>query len=74
MSDYDNTFTTEASKRLNKAMAERLGIKHEEMLGGFEVEHIGSDDHVTVKAEIVQKWELAEFAEWWNALRLEVRA
>jgi hypothetical protein len=73
VSDYDNTFTTEASKRLNKAMAERLGIKHEEMLGGFEVEHTGSDRHVTVTAQIVQKWDLDEFAEWWNALRLEVK-
>lgn len=74
MSRNEQVFTTDASKRLNKAMAERLGIKAEEMLGGFEVEHSGDDEHVTVRAEIVQQWDLVEFTEWWNALRLEVRA
>lgn len=73
MSEYDTTFTSKSSEMLNKAMAERLGIRSEEMLGGFDVEHNGSDDHVTVTAQIVQKWDLAEFAEWWNALRLEVK-
>lgn len=74
MSKQEQVFTPDASRRLNQAMAERLGIRHEEMLGGFEVEHNGNDTKVTVRAEIVQHWDLDEFAEWWNALRLEIRA
>jgi hypothetical protein len=65
-------FTTDASERLNAAMAERLGIKAEEMLGGFSVESEG--ERVVIKAEIVQVCDLQEFADWWNALQLEVRA
>lgn len=72
MSDStQQTFTPESVKRLNAALAERMGVQSEDVIGGFSIEHNGGPT-VTVTCEIVQVWDHKEFAEWWNAMRLEV--
>lgn len=68
-----STLTKEANDRLKSALAEKLGVKSEKVMGGFSIEHDGGET-VTVTCEIVEVWDRAEFAEWWNAMRLEVTA